>query len=190
MSKEDIVERIITDAQNEASGIIAEAEKRADAAVKEAELRAERDKAGARADADMRVKAITAGRAASARLDCAKIELAENRWVLEAVYSEALRLLSEMDEKTSLKLAEKLLSQYAEKGDEIVFSKEYKYCDGVKKLEIVKKLGLTVCNNREDIGGGFVLRGKTSDKDTSFRALLEADREQNISDIAVGLFAG
>ena len=105
MSKEDIVERIITDAQNEASNIIAEAEKRADAAVKEAELRAERDKAGARAEADMRVKAITEGRAASARLDCAKIELAEKRRVLEAVYSEALKLLSEMDEKTSLKLA-------------------------------------------------------------------------------------
>ena len=41
---------------------------------------------------------------------------------------------------------------------------------------------------RAEIGGGFVLRGKTSDKDLSYGALLAADREEHQAEIAAELF--
>ena len=72
---------------------------------------------GAKAEAEAKAKSILDGKAASARLDCAKIELAEKRGVLDSVYEKALKKLKELDKKTAVALAGGLLAKYAEDGD-------------------------------------------------------------------------
>lgn len=188
MSKESIVQRIISDAEEEAAGIIAEAEKRAESAVAGAKEKAERNLAGTKAEAEARARFIKDGKAAAARLDCAKIELAEKRRAIDSAYGAALKALIELDEKQSVALAERLLSDYAEKGDEIVFAANYKHVKAVLKLDVVREKALKFSTDGSGVSGGFILRGEVSDKDTSYSALLEADREKYVSGVAAKLF--
>ncbi|MDE7083498.1 MAG: hypothetical protein K2O89_07350 [Clostridia bacterium] len=190
MSKESIVQRIISDAEKEAENIISQAEARAAQAVDDASLRAERKLTGVKAEVAQKVKAILDGKAATARLDAAKAELREKRRVIDTVYKNALAALVALDKKGSLSLAERLLCEFAEEGDEILFAPNYKYSAEVSKLDVVKAKKLKISNAKADVGGGFVLKGKNSDKDVSYGALLQFDREERQAEIAAAIFKG
>lgn len=190
MSKESIVERIISDAEKEAENIISQAEIRAGQVVDDASLRAERKLAGVKAEVAQKVKSILDGKAATARLDGAKAELAEKRRVIDVVYKNALEALIALDKKTALALADRLLSYFAEEGDEIVFAANYKYPADVLKLDVVKEKKLKVSHAKASVDGGFVLKGKNCDKDVSYGALLQLDREEHQAEIAATVFKG
>lgn len=190
MSKESIVERIISDAEKEAENIIAQAETRATQTVQEADLRAERKLMGVKAEVAQKVKSILDGKAATARLDGAKASLAEKRRVIDVVYKNALEALVSLDKKSSLLLADRLLSDFAEEGDEIVFATNYKYFAEVSKLQIVKEKKLKIASGKSALDGGFILKGKNSDKDVSYGALLQFDREEYQAEIAAAVFKG
>lgn len=188
MNEQAIVDRIISDAENEAKAIISEAERKAQETVSEALLRAERVKTGVKAEVKRRTDAVLEGKSASARLDCAKILLGEKRRVIDEVYARALAGLNALKEGDALYLASRLLNEYAEEGDEIVFADNYKYRNQVSALPAVKEKGLKISSAKADIGGGFVLVGKNCDKDVSYGALLSADREEKQADIAQSIF--
>lgn len=188
MNEQAIVDRIISDAQKEAEAIIAEAERKAEQTVLQASLNAERVKKGVQAEVKQKTDGIFDGKAATARLDGAKILLGEKRGVIDEVYARALAGLNDLKEGDALYLAGKLLASYAEEGDEIVFAKNYRYSKGVSALPVVKEKGLKVSPAQADIDGGFILVGKNSDKDLSYGALLSSDREQNQADIASRIF--
>lgn len=188
MAKEAIVERIISDAQAEAQALVAEAEKKAEAAVAAASLRAETTKADTEKEVAARAKAIAEGKAATARLDSAKILLGEKRRVIDTVYARALEKLLALSEKECLSLTALLLERYAEEGDEIEFAENYIFPDKAVSLPVVKQKKLTVSSRRAKIDGGFLLRGTVSDKDLSYGALLGADREEHQAEIAAELF--
>ena len=190
MSKESIVERIISDAEEEQAAILAEAQKKAEETVAAANEHAQRKLSGVQAETAQKVKAILDGKAASARLDGSKAELKEKRRVIDAVYDGALKKLCALDKEDSLKLAERLLKEYAEEGDELAFASDYKFTQEVLKLDVVKKKKLKISHKSAKVDGGFILLGKNSDKDISYAALLAADREQFQSDIAVKIFKG
>lgn len=188
MGKEAIIEQILSDAEQEVQGILSGAEQQAQEIVAEASARAEAQRAETEAEVRERAKRISDGKAATARLDGAKIELAEKRRVIDTVYERALEELISLSEKDFLALTEKLLIEYAEEGDEIIFAKLYGYTDAVKKFLVVKERNLKVSDERADIRGGFLLRGKKADRDLSFPSLLNADREAYQSEIAQEIF--
>ena len=190
MSKESIVERIISDAEKEAEDLIAEAERQAQSVVNGAQTKADRKLLGVKAEVAQKTKAISDGKSATARLDGAKAELAEKRRVIDAVYAEALKGLIALDKKSALYLAERLLSEYAETGDEVVFAPDYKYGADVAKLDVFKEKKLKVSHKAINIDGGFVLKGKNSDKDVSYGALLAVDREEHQAELASRIFKG
>ena len=187
---EDIVARILSDAEGEAQNIISEAEKRAEEILAAAKAQAAQNRAEAEREVAQKAQGIAEGKAAAARLDGAKVTLGEKRRVLDTVYSIALAALVGLNKKDSVALAERLLSAHAEKGEEILFSLQYPYVDEVMALPIVKKLALTASSERVELGGGFVLRGKTCDKDLSYPALIEADRSAHQAELATALFKG
>lgn len=188
MGKEEIVERILSDARAEAGKIVKAAEDRAAEIVGAAEKQCEAERAEAEKEAEARAQRIREGRAASARLDGAKLRLAEKRRVIDGVYLRALASLLELGERDSLLLLERLLKENAEAGDEIVFAENFPYAEKAAALPVVKERGLSVSKERLPIGGGCVLRGKNCDKDISYPALLAADRETNQAKIALELF--
>lgn len=189
MSKEAILERIISDAQASAEAAIADAQNKSAQIVAEAETGAERDKKGTQAYIAERRKAILDGKSATARLDSAKVLLAEKRRVIDTVYAHALEKLKALPQKDAVKLAESLLLNYAEDGDEIVFAANFQYKAQVLKLSVISEKNLKNTGKTADIDGGFVLVGKNSDKDLSYGALLALDREERQSEIAAKLFA-
>lgn len=188
MGGQDIVQRIISDAEKEAENIISDAESKAAKTVAEASARAERIKTGNAAEVAERAKSIADGKAATARLDGAKIFLGEKRGVIDEVYARALKKLNELKEGDAVYLANRLLNQFAEEGDEIVFAENFRYAQKVAALDVVKEKGLKVSSKRAELDGGFVLSGKICDKDVSYGALLAADREQKQAQIATEIF--
>ena len=189
MSKEAILERIISDAQAAADATVAEAEGRAAEIISEAEARAARDRQGTSAIIAERSKAIADGKAAAARLDAAKVMLAAKRGVIDAVYARALEKLKALPQKDAVRLAEGLLLSYAEDGDELVFATNFAYKAQVLKLAVVAEKNLKNSGKTADIDGGFILIGKNSDKDLSYGALLALDREERQAEIAAKLFS-
>lgn len=189
MSKEAILERIISDAQAAADATVAEAEGRAAEIIAEAEARAARDRQGTSAIIAERSKAIADGKAAAARLDAAKVMLAAKRGVIDAVYARALEKLKALPQKDAVRLAEGLLLSYAEDGDELVFATNFAYKAQVLKLAVVAEKNMKNSGKTADIDGGFILIGKNSDKDLSYGALLALDREERQAEIAAKLFS-
>ena len=188
MSEQAIVERIISDAEEEARAIIKDAEERAAKTIAEANARAERNKQGTEAEVSEKVKGIFDGKAATARLDCAKILLGEKRGVIDEVYSRALKQLVEAGKAETLFLAERLLKEYAEEGDEIAFADNFRFQKELAALPVVKEKKLKVSPKSVTIDGGFILSGKNSDKNLSYGALLASDREERQAEIAAKLF--
>lgn len=188
MGREEIINRILEDAQQEAAAIAEEAQKNADEAVRAAEARAEQMKAETEAEIAERALRISEGKAAAARLDCAKILLAEKRRVLDEIYALALGKLLSLGEHDALELLSRLLRENAEAGDEVVFTQDCPYAVQASRLSVIAEKKLKVSEVREGRGGGFVLRGVRCDKDVTFRSILAADREENQSALAAQLF--
>ncbi|MGN0813586.1 MAG: V-type ATP synthase subunit E [Candidatus Coproplasma sp.] len=188
MGKEDIVERIISDAEEEAGKIVAAAEEKAAQTISKAEQEAKRARIGTEAEVAEKVKGILEGKAATARLDCAKIMLGAKREVIDQAYARALELLIGLNKGDTLSLAEGLLNSYAEEGDRIMFAENYRYAEEVIKLQVVKDKKLEVSPVRADLDGGFILVGRDSDKNLSYGALLSADREEMQAEIAAQIF--
>lgn len=188
MAKEAIVERIISDAQQEAQEIIAEAEARAAAVIAASSARAQEAKRETEQEVALRAKSIAEGKAATARLDSAKLMLGEKRRVIDVIYARALGKLLELGEKDCLALTEGLLKAYAEEGDEIVFAENYRYPEQAASLSVVRQKKLKVAFGRAKLDGGFCLRGTNTDKDLSYGALLAADREEHQAELAATLF--
>ena len=182
MNEQAIVDRIISDAEKEAEAIIAEAERRAEETVAEANEKRARNLAGTKAEVKIKRDGIFDGKEAAARLDGAKILLAEKRGVIDEVYARALKKLTELGERDALFLCAKLLEENAEEGDEVVFAEK------ASALPVIKEKKLKISKKRADLDGGFILRGNVSDKDISYGALLAADREEMQAEIAIKIF--
>lgn len=189
MSKETIIERILSDAEAEANAIIREANARAEEITAAALARAEKERSETEAELAATTAHILRVNAAAARLDGAKVLLAEKRRVIEAIYARAAEKLATLSQKETLDLIEKLLKENAEEGDEIVFDEGFAFRAGAHDLPTVKALYLTISPKSEKLGGGCMLRGKRCDKDLSYAALLRADMEANQSALAAKLFA-
>ena len=188
MSKEGIVERILSDAHERAQAIVAAAEKQAEDIIAEANESARRDEKGVKAEVEEKCAAIKSGKEAEARLDSAKVLLAQKRRVIDSIYERALSELKELKKSDAVAFADKILQEHAEDGDIIAFAPDFKYAQEVSRLDICAEKKLKIALNAEGVNGGFVLRGKISDKDVSYIALLLADREQYEVEIAAAVF--
>lgn len=188
MNEQAIVDRIISDAEEEARAIIAEAEERAKATVAEANARAERNRQGTEAEVKAKAQSISDGKAAAARLDGAKILLGEKRGVIDEIYARALDKLLNLSERETLFLCTRLLDEHAEEGDELVFADNFRFAQAVSALAIVKERKLKVSARHAAVDGGFMLCGKNSDKNLSYGAILAMDREEKQADIASVIF--
>ena len=188
MSREAIEQKILSDADAECEAIVSAANARAEQIVSEANARAEQELQDAQKELAILSRRMLDVNAATARLDGAKALLAEKRRVIETVYARALEKLLALGERESLRLLERLLTENAETGDEIVFDERFAFCEGAAKLSVVKERNLSICKTREKLGGGCILRGKRCDKDLSYPALLRADMDEHQSALAAKLF--
>lgn len=188
MSTQQIIERIRADALAEAQAIVAQAEEKAAKLREEAEERIAAAEKEARDEAEERRAVILDKKAAAARLDSAKLLLKEKRKVIETVYDEALSRLMSLSKEDSVALIARLLEAYAEEGDEVYFSKNFAYEEEAKLLPVFAEKKLRVSLEKLSIEGGVRLKGEKADKDLSYAALLQADKEEYQAELAKKIF--
>lgn len=188
MGKEDIVNRILSDAEAGAAEILDEARKKAELILSGAKDHCDEETAAAKREAEAKAESIAEGRAAAARLDSNKIALAGKRQVISDIYARAHQKLCALGESESVALYARLLSENAEEGDEIELAQNFKYAKALSHLPVIAEKKLKISGVRANIDGGFILRGEKCDKDLSFDAILKADREENQAAIAARLF--
>ncbi len=188
MGTQQVVERILSDAQAEARVIVESAEEKAAKMLADASSRAETSNRQAEAEMKEKRKSILEKKAAAARLDSAKILLAEKRNVIDKLYEKALEKLLALSKEDCLRLTERLLENYAETEDEIFFAENYPYVAEVTHLPVFTAKALRVSPQKLPLDGGMRLRGEKSDKDLSYGALLAVDREEYQSVLAKELF--
>lgn len=188
MGTQSLVERILSDAREEANAMISDAQSKAAKTLADASARANALREQTEKEVAEKRKSILEKRAADARLDGAKYLLKEKRKVVDTVYEAALGRLLKLPKETSIKLVSSLLETYAEEGDEIYFARNFSYAEDVKILPVIVRKKLSIAQETLSIDGGLRLKGKLADKDLSFGALLAMDRESNQADLAKKIF--
>ncbi len=188
MSMQNIVDKILSDASAEAQAIVSDAESKAAQLLADASLRAEKLRRETEEEVKKKTESVFEKKAASARLESAKLQLKEKRKAVDTVYAIALDKLISLEKEDCLRLTSSLLEKYAEKGDELFFAENFRYVSEAKLLPIVKEKGLKISKTRLPLDGGMKLVGEISDKDLSYGALLNFDREEHQAELARELF--
>ena len=188
MSKQEIIDRILADAQAQAENVLAQANQKAAGILADAEAYAKKETEEAQRECNEYAKDVMDKKAAAARLEASKVVLAEKRKVLDYIYSVALSKLKEHSTEEPLAFYGGLLERYAEQGDVVYFPEGFSKVDDVAALPVFAEKGLQVAPDRAKIDGGVLLVGEKADKDVSLKALIEQDKELYLSSIAAEIF--
>jgi len=195
MDAEQVVEKILSEAKAEAEKIKKQAQDR-DAA-EQAKL--DEQLADYKAQTEMLAqKAANAEKLhllAAARMDIAKELLAEKRKILDEVFAQAREKLLNLPDEQYHKLITNLMLKAVETGDEeVIVDKNEKRIDQNLIDQVNQRLGaggkrnLRLSDERQDFGGGFILkRGKIKNNVSVDVLLAQARRDLEI-ELAKELF--
>jgi V/A-type H+-transporting ATPase subunit E len=195
MEAQQVVEKILADAKAEAERIKkAAAEKEAaEQANQAAELKEykKQTKALAQKAGEDRKLHLLAG----ARMEAAKEFLAEKRKILEEVFSKAQEKFEKLSDEEYRKVMKKLMLEAVETGDEeVIVGKGEKRIDQdfIKQVNSEPGRGckgeLRLSAEREDLGGGFILRRGKIKTNVSTEVLLAQARKELEIELAKELF--
>ena len=196
MDAKGVIDKILSEAQSQADTIKQEADKKT--AVEKAEF----DKQLAEYKKQTEVLAKKAGEEekqhllAATRMEIAKKLLAEKRKILDEVYERAQIQLRNMQDEEYCELMSKLMIEAVETGDEevVIDNKETRIDQEFvkqvnRKLEPGYKGNLRFSGQKEDLGGGFVLRRGKIKNNVSLAVLLAQARKELEIRLAKELFA-
>lgn len=188
--KDAIIKRILNDAADKAREMENSAKEKASEKQREAKKWADEYIKSQTPALKKEAEEIVKRRITVADLEVRKILLAKKREAVDVVFSDAFKKLKTLNKEDYLKLVDRLISEYAESGDEVVLSR-----DGVldkkdvESLGAVKEKGLKVRNSKGGFDGGVMLIGKVCDKDLTFGAIINGEKDVLISKIAEKLFS-
>jgi V/A-type H+-transporting ATPase subunit E len=195
MEAEQVVEKILADARAEA-GKIAKQVKDKEAA-EQAKLTEQLDEYNKQTE----VLAKKAGEdekahiLAAARMEVAQQFLAEKRKILDEVFEQARGQLQNLPDEEYRKLCTKLMIETVETGDEeVIVDKNEKRIDQDLLNQVNQKFSsegkgsLKLSEERQDLGGGFILRRGQIKTNVSLDVLLDQARKELEIDLAKELF--
>ena len=187
-AEQKLLDAIISDAKTEAQRITENAEIYYSETVEKAQADAQEYIAAALSVADKRAGEIKERSATLAALEARKTFLAAKQALVEEVFSRAEKMLEGMSKSEYLSLIDGLIAKHADKGDIIILSKNCPFTEKeAEELPAAKKLSLKA-QKTGDFGGGIILSGEKFDKDLTFKALCETEREKLEAEIAEKLF--
>ena len=185
---EALTQGIIDDVRAEADKMTAEADSYKERVVAEAQEKARALLEQAAKDSENNVETLIGRGKNASELLTRKTLLAAKQQIVGKVFSDVRKKLLDMPKSEYLALIARLIDVYAEKGDKVILSKQAPItAEEVTALSASKKLGL-VAFKTGDFDGGIVLSGEKFDKDLTFSALIDAEREAFESQAAAKLF--
>lgn len=183
-----LTQGIIDDARAEADKMIAEAADYKERVLSEAREKARAFLEQAVKDCEKNAQTLIGRGKNASELLTRKTLLAAKQQIVGKVFSDVKRRLLDMPKDEYLALISRLIDSYAEKGDKVIVSKAAPItAEDVTALSASKKLGLFAYKTG-DFDGGIVLSGEKFDKDLTFSALIDAEREAFESQAAAKLF--
>ena len=195
MLDELVVKKILADADTEAAKIKAEAdEKQAAEQCKFDEqlnkYKKQTEKLSQKAAQDKKAHLL-----AAARMDIAKDYLAEKRKILDEVFAQARQKLQNLPDGEYCKLMTKLMLKAVETGDEeVIVDNNEKRIDQKFIKNINRELGpgykgnLRLSGEKQNLGGGFILKRGKIKNNVSIEVLLAQARKELEIELAKKLF--
>lgn len=190
MSKEAIVEKIISDAHLKADSIVAEANAKADEIISAAAEECKEYMYSFKSETDKMIFDVDARTKTVAELDARKLTLAAKTKVIDVVYERTLENLRNLDKEAYSALVFGMLEN-ANDGDVVTISKREKDIVTKESLaEFAKKKGikLTLAEQFGDFDGGIVLGGNGVDKNFTFEVEVALLKEQTEAKTAKEIF--
>lgn len=181
--KENIINKILSDADQKCQQIVAVAESQAQQIAESCEQSIARDKA----DIDARIMTISSERArnrnATAELDAKKYKLNAKQQLITRCYNIAHEQLSRLSGKERLSFIGTLIEKFAETGETVYITQADSqlvtqlYLDGFDKK-------LTLGNSYIRADGGIVLEGEGYEKDLTLISVINYLRDQTEGKVA------
>lgn len=190
MSKEAIIDKILSDAQIKADAIIGEAQSKADRTIAETAEVCKGYIYNSKSETDKMVFDIEARSKTVAELDAKKLLLSAKAKVIDMVFARTLDKLRTLDEDRYSALIFAMLEN-AEDGDEIVISSREKDIVTKDKLqEFANKKGikLSLASEYGDFDGGIVIRSKGVDKNFTLDVETQLLKEELETQVAKEIF--
>ena len=191
--KDVIIEKILSDARQEADKIVSDAEAYANATLEKATAQAKEKVSNAEKSAEVAGVEYVGRRVTVAGLDLKKARLNAKIALLDDVYDKAVDAVRNVDDKDYKKLIEGMLDSSAEDGDVVTISKnDAKVLTKAFFDAYAKKRGISLSLSKYfgDFKGGVVLSGGGVDKNLTLEVEIKLLREQTESEIAGLLFKG
>lgn len=195
MDAEQVIGKILADANSEAEKI------KSQAGEKESARQANLDEQLAEYKKQTQTLAKKAGEEkkahmlAAARMDIAKEVLAEKRKILDDVFDKAKAQLKGMEDDQYCKLMSRLMIEAVETGDEeVVVDKNDTRLNQNFVKQVNRELGpgfkgnLRLSNEKQDIGAGFILRRGKIKNNVSLKVLLDQARKELEIELAKEVF--
>jgi V/A-type H+-transporting ATPase subunit E len=196
MESEQVIEKILADGRSEAQKLKSEAqqklsEEQAQLDKQLSEYKKQTDELAQKTAEDKKSQLL-----AAARMDIAKKYLAEKIKLLQEVFDMAKEQLTSMPDEQYRQLMKKLIKAAVETGDEevIVDINEKRLDHGFLK-QVNRELGpgfhgnLRLSQEKQPIGGGFVLQRGKIRNNVSLTVLLDEAKKQLEIELAKELFA-
>ncbi len=200
MALEELKQRIINDANERAGHIRTDAERKAHEMLLKAEERAKSFRETQIKHAEQKAIALKENILGTARLEAKKELLAAKRVLIDKVIEDAKRAISDMPEKEYLKFIERQLMRIEMPSSEceiIIGGKDIKritagYLRNIEKMFLEKKgekVKLLLSSTpKENISGGFIIKAKDVEINSSVEAVVKFKRESIEREIANMLF--
>lgn len=182
-----LAERILGDARADAGRTLSEARLSAEALKREAETRMQALSADYAAKREAAAAALIDGSRTRASLDARKAALAKKRVVIDEAFARAYADMCSLDTAARSAICRRMLVAEAEGGETVVPAA----ADRDAIAAMLKELpvsGLQLSDADAPIDGGFLLVGRSYEKDCSFRAILGLLRDSEETNVAGLLF--
>lgn len=168
-----IVNRILSDATARAEDITAVAKSQAEEIVEKARSFAKEKLKEAEKISKQNNQSVEEKYATLSKIEGNKILLKAKQEILEDLKTKALSFLLSMSKKEMLVFIENLLKEHASKDETLLFNIENVNLNDIKDLSIVKKLNLSVEENKNKEQVGIILSNACCDKNLLFDSLIE-----------------
>lgn len=186
MSKEAIIEKIISDANLRAEAAVGEAKSKANEIIADAAAECKTHYTRSLNEIDEAVKNIAARAETVAELDSRKLILAAKSEILDRAYALAYEKAKALPKAKYAALIMGML-ELAEDGDEITISEREKSIVTKKAVEeLAKRKGIHLTLNKEfgTFDGGIILSGKNVDKNLTLDVEFSVLRDETEARIA------
>lgn len=184
--KQNIIGRILSDADDKAAYIVSQAQMRADEAIAKEHAAIAADKKALETKLAVAAQERVANALANAKLDARKYRLAGRQQLISLCYANALASLEAMDEVRAAEFIAATLAKYAESGEQVFVGKAQA---GVVTQAFLDKLGKNLTlGGSTDVGSGVVLCGDGYEKDLTYAKLIDYARDKTEAEVSVALF--